>query len=94
METDRPGDAEEQRLWSQRLEVLDAIVAAIDRRDEVHTVIVSSPSAEQARTRLVALLGVSEVGAVAILDLQWRRLAELERTRIVAERDEIRSRLG
>ncbi len=94
MATDGPRSDEETVHATQRLEVLDAIVAAIERRDEVHEAIASSPSADQARARLVALLGVSDVGAVAVLDLQWRRLAELERTRIITERDDIRRRLG
>jgi DNA gyrase subunit A len=77
----------------QRLHILNALVSAIDQRDEVHLAICSSPSAEHAVPRLMTLLGISEVGAVAILDLQWRRLAELERDRIIAERDEIRATL-
>jgi DNA gyrase/topoisomerase IV subunit A len=77
----------------QRLHILDALVSAIDQRDQVHVAICSSPSAEHAVPRLMTLLGISELGAVAILDLQWRRLAELERGRIIAERDEIRATL-
>jgi DNA gyrase subunit A len=89
-------DDDDSRLGAQRvqrLHILDALVSAIDQRDEVHAAICSSPSAEHAVSRLMALLGISEVGAVAILDLQWRRLAELERGRIIAERDEIRATL-
>jgi DNA gyrase subunit A len=86
-------DDEERRRALERLEILDALAAAIERRVEVFDVIVSSPSADQARSGIVDLLGVSKVGATAVLDLQWRRLAELERSRIVRERDIIRADL-
>ena len=86
-------DDELRQSALQRLEILDAIAAAVERRVEVLELIVSSRSADQARSGIADLLGVSEVGATAVLDLQWRRLAELERTRISQERDAIRADL-
>jgi len=87
-------NAEERTRVLQRLEILDALVAALDRRQEVFDVIVASPSAEHARASIAGLLGITDIGAMAILDLQWRRFAELERGRIVDERDAIRAELG
>lgn len=77
----------------ERLEYLDAFAAAIDRRTEVFEAIAASPSADDARTTIADLLGISDSGAVAVLDLQWRRLAELERGRIFQERDDLRRTL-
>ena len=93
-----PGDEVEEH-WRrdaarQRLEFLDAITAALERRVEVMELIASSPSADEARERVAALLGVSEVGATAVLDLQWRRFAQLERSRIAEDRDQMRREIG
>jgi DNA gyrase subunit A len=77
-----------------RLEFLDAILAAIERRAEVIDLIAESESAGEARASLRALLGISELAATAIIDLQLRRFAKLERSRILAERDEIRRTLS
>jgi DNA gyrase subunit A len=58
-------------------------VKALDALDEVITLIRNSPSAEAARTGLMALLDVDEEQALAILNLQLRRLAALERQEII-----------
>lgn len=84
---------EERSAASQRLEILEALVAAIERRSEVFEAIAASKSADHARIGLAEMLRVSEIGATAILDLQWRRMAEDERNRIVADRDQIRATL-
>jgi DNA gyrase subunit A len=86
-------DDELRKAALQRLEILDALVAAIERRSDVFDVVVSSPTADHARTRVAALLGISEIGATAVLDIQWRRLAELERSRVLEDRDAIRADL-
>src|SRR5690606_24647595 len=51
--------------------------------DAVIQLIRSSPSADQARTGLMELLDIDEVQATAILDMQLRRLAALERQKIL-----------
>ncbi len=97
---DRPEPSgEEKEEWRrdaarQRLEILDATTAALERRVEVLELIASSPSADDARQRVAQLLGVSELGATAVLDLQWRRFAQLERNRIAEERDRMRREIG
>jgi DNA gyrase subunit A len=58
-------------------------VKALDALDEVIALIRNSPSAEAARTGLMALLDVDEEQALAILNLQLRRLAALERQEII-----------
>jgi DNA gyrase subunit A len=62
--------------------------------DAVIALIRNSPSAEQARTGLMELLEIDEVQAVAILDLQLRRLAALERQRIIDEAAEIEAKIA
>jgi len=85
---------EERTGALRRLEILDVLVAAMERRSEVFETIVSSTSADAARVAVATLLGTSQIGATAVLDLQWRRLAELERAKILEERDLIRARLA
>jgi DNA gyrase subunit A len=60
-------------------------VKALDALDEVIALIRRSPSADEARDGLMALLDVDEEQAGAILLLQLRRLAALERQRIIDE---------
>ncbi len=57
--------------------------AALDRLDEVIALIRSSPNSDQAREGLKELLGIDDEQAVAILNLQLRRLAALERQQIL-----------
>ncbi|WP_084126123.1 DNA gyrase subunit A [Demequina sp. NBRC 110054] len=57
-------------------------VKALDKLDEVIALIRRSPSADEARQGLIDLLDVDEVQADAILNLQLRRLAALERQAI------------
>ena len=78
----------------QRLEILDAFSAAIERRTEVFDGIADSSSLEDARRRVADLLGISDVGAVAVLDLQARRFTRQDQQRIAEERAELRRSLG
>ena len=62
--------------------ILQGYLKALDAIDEVVALIRRSPSADEARTGLMELLDVDEIQATAILNLQLRRLAALERQRI------------
>jgi DNA gyrase subunit A len=59
------------------------LVKALDALDEVIALIRRSPSAEEARAGLIELLDVDQVQADAILSMQLRRLAALERQKII-----------
>ncbi|WP_022902074.1 DNA gyrase subunit A [Humibacter albus] len=59
------------------------LVKALDALDEVIALIRRSPSADEARSGLMELLGVDQVQADAILSMQLRRLAALERQKII-----------
>ncbi len=73
------------RKAEERAHILRALGKALDRLDEVIALIRAAESAEAARSRLMELLDIDEVQAVAILDMQLRRLAALERQRILDE---------
>jgi DNA gyrase subunit A len=77
------------REAEKRAHILRGYVKALDMLDEVIALIRRSPTADEARTGLMRLLDVDEVQATAILDLQLRRLAALERQKIIDELAEI-----
>ncbi len=73
------------RKAEERAHILRGLVKALDALDEVIALIRRSPTVEEARTGLIRLLDIDEIQATAILDLQLRRLAALERQKIVDE---------
>ncbi len=73
------------RKAEERAHVLRGYGKALDRLDDVIALIRGSDSADAAREGLMALLEIDEVQALAILDMQLRRLAALERQRILDE---------
>ncbi len=77
------------RRAEDRAHVIRGLVKALDLLDDVIALIRRSPSADVAQTGLMALLDIDEVQARAILDMQLRRLAALERQRIADELAEI-----
>ncbi|HEY3087136.1 MAG TPA: DNA gyrase subunit A [Jatrophihabitantaceae bacterium] len=77
----------------ERIHVLRGLLKALDQLDEVIALIRSSPSADEAKTGLMQLLEIDEIQATAILDMQLRRLAALERQRIIDEHDEIAAQI-
>ena len=66
-----------------RAHIYRGLVKALDALDEVIALIRRSPSTEEAREGLKTLLEIDDLQATAILDMQLRRLAALERQRIV-----------
>ncbi|HET6816958.1 MAG TPA: DNA gyrase subunit A [Mycobacteriales bacterium] len=75
------------RKAQERAHILVALLKAQDRIDEVIALIRASESANAARTGLMELLDIDEVQATAILDMQLRRLAALERQALQDEYD-------
>ena len=65
--------------------ILRGYLKALDMLDEVIALIRRSPTVEEARTGLMELLDVDELHASAILNLQLRRLAALERQKIMED---------
>lgn len=77
----------------ERLHILEGYLKALDALDEVIALIRRSPTVEEARTGLMELLDVDAVQADAILALQLRRLAALERQKILNEHAELTARV-
>jgi DNA gyrase subunit A len=73
------------RQARERAHILEGLRIAIEFLDEVIALIRAADSAEDARGKLIARFGLSERQAQAILDLQLRRLAALERQKIEDE---------
>jgi DNA gyrase subunit A len=69
----------------ERAHILEGLLKALDRLDEVIATIRKSRNAETARRNLMDLLRVTEIQAEAILSMQLRRLAALERKTIEDE---------
>ena len=76
----------------RRAHVLRGLVKALDMLDEVIALIRRSPEVDDARQGLIELLEIDEIQANAILDMQLRRLAALERQRIIDNLAEIERR--
>ncbi|WP_261962140.1 DNA gyrase subunit A [Dactylosporangium matsuzakiense] len=73
------------RKAEERAHILRGLVKALDMLDEVIALIRRSPSAEESKNGLMNLLDIDDIQATAILDMQLRRLAALERQRIFDE---------
>ena len=73
------------RKAEERAHILRGLAKALDMLDEVIALIRRSPTVDEARSGLIQLLDIDEVQATAILDMQLRRLAALERQKIVDE---------
>ena len=78
----------------ERAHVLEGLRIALEFLDEVIRTIRESESAEAARTALIERFNLSQVQAQAILDMQLRRLASLERQKIEDEYQEIQGRIN
>ncbi len=82
------------RKAEERAHILRALLKALDQLDAVIALIRGSESADAARGGLMQLLDIDEVQATAILDMQLRRLAALERQRIIDEFAELQQRIA
>lgn len=69
--------------------ILLGLLKALDALDEVIALIRRSPTADEARSGLMQLLDIDEAQAQAILNMQLRRLAALERQKIQDRHDEL-----
>ena len=77
------------RKAEERAHILRGYLKALDALDEVIALIRRSATVEDARTGLMELLDIDEIQATAILDMQLRRLAALERQKIIDEAAEL-----
>jgi DNA gyrase subunit A len=82
------------RKAEERAHILRGYLKALDALDEVIALIRASATVDDARTGLMGLLEIDELQATAILDMQLRRLAALERQKIIDEYDELMARIA
>ena len=82
------------RKAEERAHILRGYLKALDALDEVIALIRASATVDDARTGLMGLLEIDELQATAILDMQLRRLAALERQKIIDEFDELQARIA
>ncbi|WP_285701026.1 DNA gyrase subunit A [Actinomadura sp. NBRC 104412] len=82
------------RKAEERAHILRALLKALDRIDEVIALIRRSPSASEAQSGLMRLLEIDEIQAQAILDMQLRKLAALERQQITDEYDKLMAEIA
>jgi DNA gyrase subunit A len=78
----------------QRAHILNGLLIALANLDEVIRTIRESPDVEEARSRLMTRFNLSEIQASAILDMQLRRLAALERQKIEDEHTALLERIA
>ena len=79
----------ELRKAKARAHILEGLIKAIDIIDEIIKLIRAASSTDDAKQGLISRFGFSELQAQAILDMQLRRLAALERQKIIDEYEEI-----
>jgi DNA gyrase subunit A len=77
-----------------RAHILEGLLIALANLDDVIDTIRNSPDAEVAKERLISRFKLSEIQAQAILDMQLRRLAALERQKIEDEYKQIQNQIA
>ncbi|EST37450.1 DNA gyrase subunit A [Streptomycetaceae bacterium MP113-05] len=81
------------RKAEERAHILRGLLKALDAIDEVIALIRRSQTVDEARGGLMDLLRIDEIQANAILEMQLRRLAALERQKITTEHDELQAKI-
>lgn len=79
----------ELKQAKERAHILEGLKIALENIDRIIATIKKSATAEDARHELMSGFGLSQLQAQAILDMQLRRLANLERKKIVDEYAEL-----
>ena len=82
------------RIAQERVHILIGLLKAIDRIDEVIALIRASESASVAQAGLINLLDIDEIQAQAILDMQLRKLAALERNELQSQHDKLMAEIA
>lgn len=82
------------REAQERAHIVRALLKALDALDEVIALIRASATVEDARTGLMDLLDVDQIQANAILEMQLRRLAALERQKLTDEYNDLMAKIA
>ena len=84
----------ELKKAQHRAHILDGLLIALANLDDVIKTIRESEDADVAKERLMTRFNLSEIQSQAILDMQLRRLAALERQKIMDEHKEVMSQIA
>jgi DNA gyrase subunit A len=82
------------RKAEERAHILRGYLKALDALDDVIALIRASATVDDARTGLMELLDIDELQSTAILDMQLRRLAALERQKIIDEYEDLMTKIA
>ncbi len=82
------------RKAEEEAHIYRGLAKALDQLDEVIALIRRSPTVDEARSGLIALLEIDEIQANAILEMQLRRLAALERQKIMDKLDDLETKIA
>lgn len=82
------------RKAEERMHILRGYLKALDALDEVIALIRASATVDDARSGLKKLLDIDDIQADAILQMQLRRLAALERQKIIDEAEELQAQIA
>lgn len=83
--------AEQLAAARERLHTLNALVAALERRDEISLLIADSDDVAAARTALATLLQTDEVAAQGVLTLHWSAFTRARRQQAHEDLDDMRA---
>jgi DNA gyrase subunit A len=72
----------------KRLHIINGLIVAIDKIDEVITLIKNSNNKSEARSGLMSLLNVDEIQADAILDMKLAKLTRIDKNELIQEKKE------
>jgi DNA gyrase/topoisomerase IV subunit A len=86
-------DPRERKSTQESARIYQAVLLAVERRHDVLDAVWASSTTEEARQRLRDQLGVDDVGAEAILDLQVHHLTSGGRERIAVHLEQIENLL-
>ena len=82
------------RKARERSHILEGLIIALDRIDEIIDLIKAAADTQEARNGLIARFGLSETQAQHILDMQLRRLTALEQDKIREEYEELQRKIA
>jgi DNA gyrase subunit A len=91
-ESSEDPDTHAARLEDQ-VAVYEVLVAAVERRHEVFSVIEAAADPDSANQQLQALLQTDAAGAQWVMDMQLRRLAASQRDKVLAELERLKQEL-
>ena len=78
----------DKKKAEDRLHILNGLIVAIDKIDEVISLIKTSSDKEDAKTKIIKLLNVDCVQANAILDMKLSRLTHIDKNELIQEKEE------